>query len=318
MAEVPAVGGSAQAPGKKGISKIVVLAAIIVVIVVILAGVFIFIMKPSSRSPAATLREMVDSLNEGDHEDFYDTSVYKFSMTYDEFMTEMGEQFADAEYEFDIEQLEVITKDEFTDDQNDYIDDMLPEIEAEINTSVEDYCMIDVSLDWIMTYQGETETGTVDGMIICVKVDSKWYLVFPFADLYEEPSEAVPLVVMSKMYVTNGVKINVLDITNSDVEWSDVTVTLTDGTSYAMWEPQTADLDNGSVSTANYSTDELGDLTVCCKVVDLAGNGQIDGADYFELTTYDGDPPFSSAVTYTFMLVWEWDGSQMGSITFTG
>ncbi len=83
--------------------------------------------------------------------------------------------------------------------------------------------------------------------------------------------------------------------------------------------PVNTDLDGGSAVSANYSTDSLGTLTVCCVVFDYGGDGCISSSDSFRLFTYGGAVAFSSPVAYTTDLIYEPTGETIGTgISFTG
>ena len=128
-----------------------------------------------------------------------------------------------------------------------------------------------------------------------------------------------PTATYSKTSITNGYQINIVSITNNEIGWDDITVQLTDGTNFAEWEPLTANLDGGSALSSNLTEDTVGTLSVCCVVFDVGGNGYCSGSDYFKLYTYTGDTAFSSATTYTAVLIYEETGEKMGTgITFTG
>ena len=142
-------------------------------------------------------------------------------------------------------------------------------------------------------------------------------LMWPYGS--ELPVPTTPVATYSRTAITNGVRINILSITDANVSWSDVRVYLTDGYNSTVWSPVATDLDGGTVAVANYSTRMLGTLSVCCWVADLAGNGLINGADYIALFTYGGAITFRPGVVYTFVLVYEPTGEWIGTGTsFTG
>ena len=139
-------------------------------------------------------------------------------------------------------------------------------------------------------------------------------LMFPYGS---EPT--TPMATFSRTTITNGVKINIVSITDTDISWSDVRVYLTDGFNSTVWFPVGTDLDGGTAVIANYSTSVLGTLSVCCWVVDIGGNGFINGGDYIALFTYSGAVTFRPGVVYTFVLIYEPTGEWIGTGTsFTG
>ena len=132
-------------------------------------------------------------------------------------------------------------------------------------------------------------------------------------------SAATPTAAYTKAIIANGFRITIVTITNTEIGWDDVTVQLTDGTNLAEWEPLTANLDGGSAVSSNLTTDTLGSLSVCCVVFDVAGNGYVNGGDYFTVFTYTSETAFSSATTYTAVLIYEPTGENIGAgISFNG
>lgn len=135
------------------------------------------------------------------------------------------------------------------------------------------------------------------------------------SDIEGTPSQT-PVALFAKTTVVGGVKITIVSITYTKVVWDDISVLLGDGTSYAKWDPKTADLDGGSVATVSYPAEPLGALTVTMTVTDLAGNGVVSSGDYFTLIA---NPVFLSGTTYTALLLWDPTSEQMGTGTaFTG
>jgi flagellin-like protein len=132
-------------------------------------------------------------------------------------------------------------------------------------------------------------------------------------------SQTTPAATYSKTTYTNGQKVSIVSITKTDVGWDDVKVQLSDGTLFAEWSPVTADLDGGDAITANYSTDALGSITVCCLISDTGGNGYVSGSDTITLFTYGGATPFSGSASYSAVLVYVPTGEKIGTgVTFTG
>jgi len=126
---------------------------------------------------------------------------------------------------------------------------------------------------------------------------------------------STPAATYQKASIADGQRITIVSITEADVGWTDVTIQLTDGTSFAEWAPVTEDLDDGDPLTVAYGTDALGTLTVYCNVTDISGNGFVSGSDSFTLQCAG----FLSSVTYTAVLVYEPTGERIGNgITFTG
>jgi len=129
-----------------------------------------------------------------------------------------------------------------------------------------------------------------------------------------------PTATYSKSPILNGQQINIVSITRADVSWDLIKVQLTDGTNFAEWDLDAADLDGGSAVTANYSTKAtMTPLEVCLLVTDVGGNGLLSGTDYFKVFTYGGATGFSNGVTYTAVLIYTETGEKIGNgISFTG
>ena len=129
-------------------------------------------------------------------------------------------------------------------------------------------------------------------------------------------STTTPAATYAKSTVTGGSRISILSITKTDVAWDDVRVQLNDWVEFAGWGTKTADLDGGYAITASYAAESLGTLSVTLTVTDVAGNGFVSGGDYFIVTA---SPVFSSATTYSAVLIYEPTGERIGAgITFTG
>jgi hypothetical protein len=125
-----------------------------------------------------------------------------------------------------------------------------------------------------------------------------------------------PVATISRSTVTNGMKFTFVAVSSS-TSWEDVRVILTDGLESVSWSPHAYDLDYGSSSQVQLPSESLGAMVVTCTVSDVAGNGLVNGSDYFTLTT-SGPPTFSPATTYTVTIVYEPTGSYMTSTSFTG
>ena len=126
----------------------------------------------------------------------------------------------------------------------------------------------------------------------------------------------IPVAALSRNTVTNGVKFTFVSVSSS-VSWQDVRIILFDGLESVSWSPHASDLDSGSSSQSQLSAESLGTMTVTCAVYDIAGNGLVNGGDYFTLTT-SGLPTFSSATTYTVTILYAPAGASMTSASFTG
>jgi hypothetical protein len=125
-----------------------------------------------------------------------------------------------------------------------------------------------------------------------------------------------PAATYSKSSVTGGWRITIIGITKSDVPWSNVRVHLTDGSDFAEWRPLTTDLDNSPGITVSYTARPLGTISVALNITDLAGNGFVNGGDFFQVVS---DTGFLPSVVYRAVLIFEPSGEQIGTgISFTG
>ena len=130
---------------------------------------------------------------------------------------------------------------------------------------------------------------------------------------------STPVATYSRSTITDGVDVTVVAITAPNIPWSDVTVQLSTGAAFASWNPTTSALEG--IGTTSYVVGErtLDGLTIRCEVFDMAGNGYVNGADHFRLTTTVTSPSFSQTDTYNAVLIYEPTGERIGSgVTFTG
>jgi FlaG/FlaF family flagellin (archaellin) len=125
-----------------------------------------------------------------------------------------------------------------------------------------------------------------------------------------------PVAILSRSTVANGVRFTFVSVSSS-VSWQDVRITLSDGLEYASWSPHASDLDSGSSSQSQLPAESLGAMTVTCTVSDVAGNGRVNGGDYFTLTT-SGSPMFSPSTTYTVTILHAPTGESMTCSLFEG
>jgi len=113
--------------------------------------------------------------------------------------------------------------------------------------------------------------------------------------------------------VLDGRRVTILAITVPDVPWDDVTIQLTDGSSFATWEPEKDHLDTGPGAVQSYGYDTCGSLVVSCAVTDLSGDGYISGSDFFILYA-----TFEAGTVYEAWLLYEPSGTKIGTgITWT-
>jgi len=97
------------------------------------------------------------------------------------------------------------------------------------------------------------------------------------------------------------------------VNWSDVQIVIGDGTNSAAWTNITySDLDGGMAIMKNYGSTSLGTLEVTLKILDLAGNGEVNTGDFFELLA-----EFDWATDYFVTVMYEPTSEPIGHMTFS-
>ncbi|OGS56607.1 MAG: hypothetical protein A3K60_02210 [Euryarchaeota archaeon RBG_19FT_COMBO_56_21] len=131
-----------------------------------------------------------------------------------------------------------------------------------------------------------------------------------------------PVLAMNAAVHDNGWKISVTSI-NDDIpaawaiSWYDLRVMLNDANGTASWSPESSQLNNGTYSEQVFSLQLLGDITVMCTIVDLAGNGYANVGDFLIITS-GTDHLFSSSVTYTLYVLYEPSGSLASEVALQG
>jgi hypothetical protein len=120
----------------------------------------------------------------------------------------------------------------------------------------------------------------------------------------------------------NGWKLSVTSIndgspSSGSVSWTDLRMTLHDGSSTASWETESFHLDNGTYCEQTFSPQLVGDITVTCSVVDLAGNGYLNVGDFILITT-GTNHTFSSSLTYTLYMLYQPTSSLASEVELQG
>jgi flagellin-like protein len=119
---------------------------------------------------------------------------------------------------------------------------------------------------------------------------------------------------LTKSSITNGWRFTLATV-NEDVSWDDITVTIISGSSVWSWASiAAADLDNGTATLHNYGEVSTGTPAVTLKIMDLTGNGKVDGGDFLELTATS----FSASVDYDLRVMYDPTSQPMCSTTFSG
>lgn len=123
-----------------------------------------------------------------------------------------------------------------------------------------------------------------------------------------------PQTTVSKTAITDGWRLTVGTLTD-DVSWDQVDVLLiASGASVTWTEITTANQTGVGAILNDYGPKTLGTLAVTLKIMDLSGNGKVNGGDYIELTASS----FSSSVDYELRLMYTTTSQPMASTTFSG
>lgn len=110
----------------------------------------------------------------------------------------------------------------------------------------------------------------------------------------------------------DGVRFSVGAV-NTEMPWSDLEITLDDGTDIVSWYPISSDLVGDLAETAEYGPRYLSGMSVYLTITDYAGNGDVDQMDYFVLSPMSS---FSTSVDYTLTINWEPSAGEVCSAEF--
>jgi hypothetical protein len=133
---------------------------------------------------------------------------------------------------------------------------------------------------------------------------------------------ALPLVTLDATDTMDGERVTVVKSVNyaygvefeADITWNYMSLVLTDGSSFAEWEPDGMELSGWSAVQSDLGAAFLGDLNITCTVTDLAGDSHMSQGDYFDLAVVSGS--FDGDELYTFYVLS--GGSVVGDVSFTG
>jgi hypothetical protein len=131
-----------------------------------------------------------------------------------------------------------------------------------------------------------------------------------------------PVIALSTSEYGNGWRLSVTSV-NDDIQdyspllWSDMRTMLHDGNSTVSWHTESTYLYNGTYSEQVFSPLLIGDVTVTCSIVDLAGNGHINFGDFI-LITSGTNHTFSSSVTYSLYMLYQPTGSLASEVELQG
>ena len=93
------------------------------------------------------------------------------------------------------------------------------------------------------------------------------------------------------------------DEPSEPLEWDELTILLTDGSSTVNWSLTMEGLDGGAFNTSQFGYRVLGALTIYLNITDVDGNGAMNSTDYFLFTTSGGK--FNPAGNYVMTLMYE-------------
>ena len=180
-----------------------------------------------------------------------------------------------------------------------------------------------VSIDY--GWQGQNQSA-IDGI-------PDWYsdvIAKPFQHNYVSVEIGFQGSMQPNLQVTNesiphGQKISVVSITQNmlgstvmgSLQWTDMSIVLTDGNSSVRWQPNTVTLTAGNLDRQDFPPANLGALTVLCNVTDLVGNGYVNTGDFFTLVS-SGGSIFSSHMTYSLYIIYDPGSSLLAEVDFQG
>ena len=124
-----------------------------------------------------------------------------------------------------------------------------------------------------------------------------------------------PMTTVYRTPVLDGMKFSFMAVTANEVSWSDITFVVNDGDGGVLWHVASEDLTGVGATVEDYGSETLGALEVSLTVTDIAGNGYLNGGDYFVLTS---SPSFSATTDYTVIIVYEPTDGNMCTASFSG
>jgi len=99
------------------------------------------------------------------------------------------------------------------------------------------------------------------------------------------------------------------------LSWDDIAILLSGETTTIVWIVNASELDGGGLSTTVCGTSMLDGMTITCEVGDLAGNGVVNDADGFQLTS---NPGFLDITDYQITVLFKPNWQAMASLSFSG
>ena len=116
--------------------------------------------------------------------------------------------------------------------------------------------------------------------------------------------KAAPTLTLADTKLPAGAGINwTLTAPTEPLDWDELSIILSDGTSTVNWSLTMEGLDNGTYNVSEFGPRLLGSLTVFLNITDVDGNGAVNATDFFLFTTSGGK--FSASGNYVITLVYE-------------
>lgn len=282
----PVYQGVPPPPRRSMLPIIIALLIMVGVVLFVIGYVLIASSGGDNESPEDTIEDYVAAMERLDFGDMYNETVFAFSDMYDEWWEEMEmDWFEGMELSLIVSSMDVTYLADLSLSEQDEAADLMDAVEYFFDVNVTDYCTVDASITITVTYMGTTVSDTEDLDVALVEIDGKWYLVEPDYMLYDGGLETTPLVSLSRTTVANGVRMEVVSISESDVSWNDVYFMLTADIYWVEWYPEYGILDNGYTEMVELGEEWLGSSPMYMNVTDLAGNGVIDEGDYVTITS---------------------------------
>ncbi len=116
--------------------------------------------------------------------------------------------------------------------------------------------------------------------------------------------KAAPTMALSHSKLPAGAGVNwTFTEPTEKLEWDNITLQLTDGTSTVNWSLTMEGLDDGTYNVSQFGNRTLGTLTVFLNITDVDGNGVVNSTDFFTFETSGGK--FNPAGSYVITVMYE-------------
>ena len=140
------------------------------------------------------------------------------------------------------------------------------------------------------------------------------YLIMTRNGVFWTTSGEMPIATSHLTPVDNGVSVSV-EYVSRPVRWNDIELAFHDGTQFARWTPNETMLGSGPDASFNCGTEDLGDLSWECSVIDVEGDGCIGVGDMIELMP-SSNASLEDGDTFTAMVIFRPIGEQILSESF--